>query len=175
MTKIVATSDLHGFLPEIPECDILVVAGDISPIDYDRNIDRVMNWFRSDFYSWIMNTPSKHRLLIGGNHDFALERHLADICIEYPKSNDLKYLHDEQIEIDGIKFYGLPWIPNLQGWAFYLKDQDLLDKFDSIPRNTDIIISHSPLRGIVDNPIELYGIKQAHSIVRDMAPKVFIC
>ena len=36
--KFVATSDIHGDLPKIPECDAVLICGDISPVLIQRDI-----------------------------------------------------------------------------------------------------------------------------------------
>ena len=35
--KVVAISDLHGYLPEIPECDLLCICGDLVPLNVQAN------------------------------------------------------------------------------------------------------------------------------------------
>ena len=62
-----------------------------------------------------------------------------------------KYLQDSTTEIYGIKIYGTPWQPKFCGWAFNLeRGQELMDKWDLIPDDTDILITHTPPVGYGD-------------------------
>lgn len=178
MTRICAVSDLHGALPTVPEADILVVAGDISPIDYDREIDKVIDWFDSDFVEWIRSTPTKYKVFIAGNHDFAIQKELKYFK-EYVDPEDLLFLHDSEAEIEGINFYGIPWVPNLVGWAFYGDSQTLTDKYGLVPEGTDVVISHGPPYGVADRVMSAMhphvGAAQADLMIRDINPKHFVC
>lgn len=49
--KIVATSDFHGVLPpveSIPECDVLVIAGDVCPLR-DHGVEFQRSWLLTNF------------------------------------------------------------------------------------------------------------------------------
>ncbi|XP_055625098.1 UPF0046 protein C25E10.12 [Toxorhynchites rutilus septentrionalis] len=55
------------------------------------------------------------------------------------------YLQDESIELYGLKIYGTPWQPEFCKWAFNVKrGRECLDKWDMIPENLDILITHTP-------------------------------
>ena len=57
--RIVAISDLHGNLPAVPPCDLLVVGGDICPDRYDSEIDARLDpsqqerWLHEPFAEWV--------------------------------------------------------------------------------------------------------------------------
>ena len=53
-------------------------------------------------------------------------------------------LQDELVDIQGIKFYGTPWCPSLRNWAFYGDKQHLLNRFNKIPDDVDVLITHCP-------------------------------
>lgn len=58
------------------------------------------------------------------------------------------YLQDQLIELYGLKIYGTPWQPAFGGWAFNLqRGQQLLNKWNEIPADIDILISHAPPLG----------------------------
>lgn len=68
--KIVAISDLHGCLPQLPECDIVCICGDIIPLDYQGNTIKSISWFLQDFVPWTNCLSCNKVIFIAGNHKF---------------------------------------------------------------------------------------------------------
>ena len=73
MINIAVTSDLHGHLPEIKRCDILLICGDIMPLEIQRDFYKSEFWMRSTFAEWIVNLPCDQVIMVGGNHDYSIK------------------------------------------------------------------------------------------------------
>lgn len=166
--KIVAISDIHGMLPELPECDVVCCAGDISPLEYQSDQTQMLGWFYLVFVPWVESLPCKKFIIVAGNHDFFLQnihRRLIDESDGYRrytwrsasdvmkkllpgnlrgKYNKLVYLCDSSYEYEGHRFYGTPWIGDLSNWAFYQDNDTLMEKYKNIPKQCDVIITHMP-------------------------------
>lgn len=88
---------------------------------------------------------------MAGNHDRCLEqgnrsRHRARSIL----TDRAVYLEDDKCVIDGVCFYGSPWTPAFQNWAF-MNDEETLGKyFRRIPEETDVLVTHGPPRGTLD-------------------------
>jgi Icc-related predicted phosphoesterase len=145
MTKIVATSDFHGNLPTIPECDLLIIAGDICP---SKAPLEQAAWLDTTFRSWLDSTLAKEVVAIAGNHDQIFEK--APELI--PNGLRWHYLQDSSITLFDLLIYGTPW--QLPFWgAFNLADDKLTEVYKKIPEKTDIIVSHGPPYGLHDQII----------------------
>lgn len=168
--KCVGISDTHGLLPkDLPPGDVLCIAGDISPLDYQSDQTQMVSWFCLEFLPWVMDTPYDKVLLVAGNHDFFLENiHRRIKPISVPpyhevtwrsgsevmkkllpgtlkgKYSKLVYLCDSSFNYYGRRFYGTPWCSNLSNWAFYKDSEGLSDAFGRIPKKCDVIITHQP-------------------------------
>lgn len=150
-------SDLHGYLPkEVPECDVVCICGDIVPLEYQNDYVQSIGWFHLDFLPWANNLPCKKVVFVAGNHDFFLEQ-LSDYERRTPShimkkllpgshkgASKLVYLCDNSVEIDGVRFYGAPWVKDLSNWAFYKSDADIKEKFNKIPKKFDVLLTHMP-------------------------------
>lgn len=174
---IQATSDLHGYLPEtIPDGDVLVIAGDITPWDKSHAYNKQYSWMLEKFFPWLESIKSvDHIIFIGGNHDFILDPVMHTMFYNPPderntnpryrqimeKINELPdhihYLKDSGLTIDRVKFWGTPHVPVFGGWAFMERDSDLHIRFDNIPEDTDVLISHGPPYGFGDIAHDLIG------------------
>ena len=49
---ITTISDLHGYLPLLQPCDVVCICGDVTPIEFDRNTDKCIHWFKTKFLNW---------------------------------------------------------------------------------------------------------------------------
>src|SRR6266542_178729 len=129
--KILALSDLHGYLPDIPECDILLLAGDYSPGPKDRD------FLQGPFTNWLRRLQARHIIGIAGNHDFEFQR-----APEAYRGLPWHYLEDTGIELAGLSFWGSPWTPPFFNWAFMAEEDELRSIFGKIPHKLDVLITH---------------------------------
>lgn len=140
--RIVCISDTHlqqGF--SIPAGDVLIHAGDGTSTGTQREVTR---WL-----SWIEAQPHRKKIVVAGNHDFLFERDPELIALLMPDSID--YLQDSGTRFRGVKFWGSPWQPAFNDWAFNLpRGPQLEEKWKLIPNDTDVLITHSPPFGILD-------------------------
>lgn len=148
--KICAISDSHGQHEKltIPECDVLIHAGDFS--SFGKWNDTI------DFLKWFSEQPAKNHILIAGNHDQQPFINFSDFVNIIVKTNII-YLQDDKIEIEGIKFYGSPWTPPFNDWFFMATEIQLKQIFSSIPKDIDVLITHGPARGILDQTYHANG------------------
>lgn len=146
MVKIVAISDQHGNLPKIPETDLLLICGDITPTS-NHHLDFQAHWLDTEFRWWLRDLPAKHIVGIGGNHDYALEKGLYK---QFYRELPWTYLEDSAATIDSLRIYGTPWQPFFFDWAWNLYEPDLKKKFDLIPEGLDILMCHGPPYGYGD-------------------------
>lgn len=143
-------SDLHGERPQLKGGDVLIIAGDCT------SNDKVPTW--TDFLCWLNVQDYKYKIIVAGNHD--------NFCTQWANSNDsiydiiedkndFIYLCDVGVEIEGLKIWGSPWTLWFHGInphckAFIGDEKFLKFKYDFIPSDTDILITHSPPYGILD-------------------------
>jgi Icc-related predicted phosphoesterase len=171
MIRIVATSDLHGELPKIPPCDLLLLGGDICP---DGDLLEQEEWLNTNFRPWLESIPAREVVAVAGNHDLIFEN--ASYLI--PKGLRWHYLQDKLIELDGLKIYGTPWQLSFWG-AFNLNEEGLAKRYQKIPQLIDIFISHGPPYGIQDEVLMGYSPHHAGSTalrdkILEIKPKLFV-
>ena len=147
--KITCISDTHNQHLHIPPDwleggDVLVHAGDVSGRGTLKEIEAFLEWFNEQ--------PYTHKIMIAGNHDFWFERTTAFVVNEMlqEKYPNITYLNDTGIEIDGVKFWGSPVQPWFYDWAFNRMGTDICRHWDMIPLDTDVLITHGPMKGILD-------------------------
>lgn len=171
--RVQAIADLHGYLPhtsEVPECDLLLIAGDICP-DYhqmskarygtdrkhnqDKGEQRQRHWLDTVFREWLEIIVARGTTVVAcwGNHDFIGEHPFL--------VPDLPWilLQDMEVTVHGLRIWGTPWTPNLRAWAFQLSDEANMARVENIPNGLDILMSHGPAYGLRDFVAPQFGSK----------------
>jgi predicted phosphodiesterase len=141
--RLVCISDTHGLhrrMPEVPDGDVLIHAGDCLGQGTLANVE--------DLNDWLGTLPHRHKIVIAGNHDWAFKE-TPDLAVD--ALTNAIYLEDSGVIIDGVRFWGSPWTPTFMDWAFMLdRGQPLHNKWQQIPDNTDVLITHGPPKNVGD-------------------------
>lgn len=141
--KIICIADTHNKQKDIliPAGDVLIHAGDFSEGGTEKET--------MDFLEWFAALPHKHKLLIPGNHDFFLEKHL-DVLEEIIPAG-VYCLINKGLEINGVKFWGSPYTPGEDNWAFTKpRGREIREYWNLIPKDVEFLITHTPPYGILD-------------------------
>lgn len=154
--KIKHISDTHGFHNQFPEetwndVDVVVHSGDCSNYyDVFRNEQEVFN-----FINWYERVPVKHKIYVAGNHDTSIER--KRITKQDFENRGIIYLENEEVVIDGVKFYGTPITPTFGQWAFMKARDKTHEVWQAIPEDTNVLIVHGPPKSIRDLSFDRHG------------------
>lgn len=180
--KITFISDTHTkhklITGDLPGGDLLLHAGDISSMGYRAEIDDFCNWFNGlDNY--------ENKIFISGNHDWGFQDYpdeMKEILKYYKK---IEYLEDNHLLVGEdyenlVKVWGSPWQPEFYNWAFNLprNGDGLKDKWNMIPTDTDILITHGPAWGYVDKIIgtsQPLGCELLIERIKEIKPKIHVC
>lgn len=155
--RIVFLSDTHNYaIQSVPDGDMVVHAGDATGQGTLPEIGQFLEWYG--------DLPHKHKVFVAGNHDwlFQTSHNLAwQMCLD----RSIYYLEDSGKIVDGLHLYGSPWQPVFCDWAFNAYDEDLEERFQHIPGGLDLLITHGPPYGILDESAYDFKIKNIGSKV----------
>lgn len=159
--KICAISDFHGILPRnIPKCDLLLIAGDISPFEIQGNKNEMNKWILETFSYWVGTLPCEHVVIVPGNHDYVwtgiTKTKIDKLLIKI--NNIVTLLRNEYVELlikgERVKIFGSPYCSRFGNWPFMRDDSVLNDKFSKIPEDLDILLTHDAPWGVSDKILE---------------------
>ena len=188
ITVISDTHTKHGLIPmeDLPGGDLLIHAGDIMNSGYNKNdILSFCTWFQS-------LKQYEDKVFIAGNHDRLFENEPYEVegyLKDYPL---IDYLQDSQLTLYGdgpngdypegnIRIYGSPWQPEFYSWAFNLPKNSLqlAAKWEAIPDNTDILITHGPAYDTLDTVVGRFwdnlGCNLLAERIAVVKPKIHVC
>lgn len=168
--KIIGISDTHNLHNqiEVPECDILIHAGDATGRGHMNELMPFLNWFSKQ--------PAKYKVMVPGNHDWGFEKQ-PDFYKLQCSERGISLLMDEMVELDGIKIWGSPIQPFFCDWAFNRWPGDDIQKhWDLIPPGMDILVTHGPPKGFLDENMlgQQCGCDQLLYKILEVRPKVHI-
>lgn len=190
MMIIDCIADLHGHYPQLEGGDLLIVAGDHTKRDSFRE--------HSYFWHWLGNQKYKKQIFIAGNHDNWLQEHrpvILEICpnATYLCDSGTEFTIEEddlELEMCGIhptkertfKIWGSPWTKTFEGMNPHCKaftvdtDEELAQKWNLIPVDVDILITHSPPKYGLDRTIDqqFVGSKSLQEWIFIHQPKLHI-
>lgn len=180
--KICGISDMHGNLEfTVPECDLLLICGDIVPLSIQRYTKPSLRWLKDTFLKWCETQPCEKIIMVGGNHDWAFEHHRDKVDEVFDESK-VSYLCCDATVYNGKIIYGTPLCHKFYNWAFMPSDEEQTQIYDEAVikyPHVDILISHDAPYGTSDALLqnghvtnEHIGSKPLAKLIETMKPQL---
>ncbi len=197
ITHISDTHNKHNQLNgKLPGGNLLIHSGDFTSIGRKHEVEKFIEWFDKQDYT--------HKVFIAGNHDLVFDREalyqdkaahferkvfdtlpaegkpdwLVELLNNLPDS--VYYLENSSVKLEGINIWGSPYSPSFgYGWAFN-KDRgnDIAQYWNTIPMDTDIVITHTPIYGYNDraaNTNQNVGCADLYHRLKEVNPHLHFC
>lgn len=189
--RIVALSDQHGYLPAIPPCDLLIIAGDVCPDRFGPSLGmdtptQQKAWFEQTLRPWVARAPATRTILTWGNHDWCGQlctfedsasatalTIVVDNAASVPNSSDAEY---------AVTVWASPWSNRFGDWAFMKAPAELVPVYAAIPEGIDILVSHQPPFGYGDRCADFYsgriisvGSRELLATIDRVRPRIVVC
>lgn len=182
--RFVCLSDTHTRTRHlrVPSGDVLLHTGDFS---LDGSPDQVLA-----FSQFLASLSFTHKIVIAGNHDITFDtEHYEEMKERFGienggESNETKalltgctYLEDSGVTVEGYHIWGSPWTPSPFDWAFNLHSPPVIQaKWSLIPADTDILLTHSPPREVLDRCCDgtHAGCRELRTRVGEVRPLVHV-
>lgn len=166
--RVVCLSDTHGKhgLLDVPDGDLLIHCGDMTKHGTAAEV--------GEFNDWLGTLPHRWKVLVAGNHDeaFQYEPERARALV-----TNAVYLQDSETTAGGFRIWGSPWQPAFNDWFFNLpRGAPLKEKWDLIPQGIDILVTHGPPHGILDEVSSglRVGCEDLLAAVRRVRPRLHV-
>jgi len=158
----------HNIPGGIPECDILLHAGDITFRGRPEKLEEFNEWGNH------IPLPPERKICIPGNHDLLFEK---DYDTAVSLVDGWTVLLDEAVTVKGLNIYGTPWSKEFgYDWAFNQKSEEAKHRWSNIPTNTDILVVHGPPQGTGDIcPNGHQGCPDLEDRLRVVKPRLVVC
>lgn len=166
---------------DLPGGNLLIHAGDISSMGYEHEIREFCAWYNKQ-------VTYDHKIFIAGNHDWGFQDNVEKTKEIIKFYKNITYLQDDLFLTgedydnyeDRVKIWGSPWQPEFCNWAFNLPryGEEIRYRWSLIPEDTDILITHGPAWGYVDQVIgrpEHLGCELLADRIKEIKPKIHIC
>jgi len=168
MTTIIAFSDTHGYHDDVdlPDGDLLIHGGDLTGRGGLYEVE--------DFDDYLSIRDHPEKVVIAGNHDGCFQDEPDEAR---SRLTEATYLQDGGTTIEGLKIWGSPWTPRFFNWSFMLpRGEALAEKWAMIPEDVDILVTHGPPHGILDEAqgIESVGCRELRRRVEQIQPRLHI-
>lgn len=189
---VTASSDFHGYLPKpesIPQSDIFVIAGDLSPLDYQRDPINFEEWLKVIFCEWAEDVPAKKIIITPGNHDFCFTEDgfpekFTRILMDHNLENKVVLLINESMAFEGKRIFGCPY-SDISHWAYstsigsegFKADEQGYEKIEG---SLDLLVVHQApnledLGTSLQTSKRNFGSDKLLKVILNRRPKYVVC